>query len=111
MKLENIIRIIAGSRLTDGTEEREVGRVCTSDLMSDVLTFGHEAGMLVTSLANRQTVRTAEMTEIPVVCYSNGKLPVPETIELAEANGIILLGSPLSTFKISGLLYEAGIKG
>lgn len=40
-----------------------------------------------------------------------GKTPPQEMIDLAEDSGIVLIISPYSMFKTSGLLYEAGIKG
>lgn len=81
-----------------------------SDLMSDVLTLEDETPMLITGLANTQSIRTAEMADIEVVVIARGKEVTPAMIELAEENEIILLSSPYSLYKICGILYQNGMK-
>jgi serine kinase of HPr protein (carbohydrate metabolism regulator) len=80
-----------------------------SDLMSDVLTLGEDNVMLITGLANMQTIRTAEMAEIPCVIVARDKEVSDEMTEIAEENGIILLKCRYSVFKTCGLLFREGI--
>ncbi len=88
-----------------------IGRVCASDLMSDVLAFGKSRSLLLTGLVNPQTVRTAEMSDIPAICFVHGKKPSPEVVALAEATRITLLCTRLSLFEACGRLHTAGLAG
>ena len=95
----------------ENLERIEIQTVCGSDLMSDVLCFGRTQGLLLTGLVNPQSVRTAEMAEIPAVCFVRGKRPPAETIELGRKSRICLLSTRLSMFAACGLLYSEGLGG
>jgi predicted transcriptional regulator len=82
----------------------------SSDLMSDVLKVDKENILLITGLVNLQTIRTSEMSEINCIVFARNKKISSEIISLAEENGITLIESPYSVFRISGELYKAGIK-
>ena len=111
MKIEELGLILNAKILTSGHAYSGVDKIYVSDLMSDVLTYGKDAQLLVTSLTNQQTIRTVEMVEIPVVCYTNGKLPGKDTIELANRKKITILITELSTFQVTGKLFDAGLQG
>lgn len=81
-----------------------------SDLMSDVLTVEKENMVLITGLANIQTIRTSEMSEISCIIFARDKKIGEEMVTLAKENNMILVESPHSVFHISGELYKAGIK-
>jgi predicted transcriptional regulator len=99
-------RLVSG----DLKNNRELGNAFSSDLMSDVLTLDDENILLITGLANLHLVRTAEMADIHVVLLARGKQASPEMIELANENGLIILETPFSIYKASGILYEKGLK-
>jgi len=81
-----------------------------SDLMSDVLTLEDHDILLITGLANPQTIRTAEMADISLIIIVRGKEVTEEMKELAIQNEITVLSSPFSMFKVCGMLYEHGLK-
>jgi predicted transcriptional regulator len=81
-----------------------------SDLMSDVLTVEKDNLILITGLANLQTIRTAEMSDISCIIFARDKKIGNEIVSLAKENNILLIESPHSVFHISGELYKAGIK-
>ena len=81
-----------------------------SDLMSDVLTVEKENLVLITGLANLQTIRTSEMSEISCIILARDKRSGKEMIALAKENNMVLVESPHSVFHISGVLFNAGIK-
>lgn len=111
MKIQEIANIINGRILTPGLDVgREITRAFSSDLMSDVLTRDYEDTVLITGLANLQAIRTAEMSDIGLIIIARGKEVGEEMIHLAESSDIVLIKSAYSLFRISGLLYEAGIK-
>jgi len=111
MDIKELSQVLNAKILSSGYLSCEIKSIYVSDLMSDVLTFGKDAQLLVTSLTNRQTIRTIEMVEIPAICYTNGKQPDKKTIELAVNNMITVLATELSTFQVTGKLFAAGLQG
>lgn len=97
--------ICCGSRMSDSVEY-----AFASDLMSDVLTIKINNFILLTGLANVQSIRTAEMSDAPYLLLCRNKEASREMIELAEENNILILKSPFSLFKCAGILFSAGLK-
>lgn len=81
-----------------------------SDLMSDVLTLKNDHVLLITGLANLQTIRTAEMSDISCVIFARNKKVTQEMLDLARENSLIVLQCRYSVFKTCGLLFQAGIR-
>jgi len=54
-------------------------------------------------------VRTAQMADVCTIVFVRGKMPQPETIELAAQENIPLITSPFGTFELCGRLYKAGL--
>jgi predicted transcriptional regulator len=99
-------RLVCGEqRINDNIE-----RAFSSDLMSDVLTLDSEEILLITGLANTQAIRTAEMAEIHFILLVRNKKATPEMVELANENGMVVMETPFSLFKTSGILFKAGLK-
>jgi hypothetical protein len=82
-----------------------------SDLMSDVLAFGEPGIVVLTGLANTQSVRTAEIVEAKAVVYVRGRKPSPEGLALARKSSIPIFTTRMLMYKASGLLYSQGIPG
>lgn len=78
--------------------------------MSDVLTLDDHYIILITGLANVQLIRTVEVADVPVVLLCRNKTASPDMIELANDTGIVLLETPFSIFRVSGILYQNGLK-
>lgn len=111
VKIREIIEHVDAQVVAGSPEQnREYGKAFSSDLMSDVLTLDEENILLITGLANVQLVRTAEMADIHVVLLARGKKATPEMIDLANENGLVILETPLSIFKASGILFSKGLK-
>jgi serine kinase of HPr protein (carbohydrate metabolism regulator) len=111
MKISEIIERIKGN-VVCGEDKLDhiVEFAFSSDLMSDVLTVEKQNLLLITGLANLQAIRTAEMSDIPYLVFARNKKVTQEMKEIAEENGMVLIESPSSMFRISGELYLAGIK-
>ena len=88
----------------------EVKKAFASDLMSDVLRFHMDDTVLITGLCNNQTMRTSEMADLRVVLIGRDKQPDADMLALAEDTGITIIKSKYSIFKLSGILYGAGIE-
>lgn len=111
MNLPQIIEIL-GCKTVAGKKNvaLTIEEVCAADLMSDVLAFTTPGALLVTGLANVQSVITAHVAEIRAIVYVRGKRPDADAIKLADQKGIPLLTCPLSMFVACGKLYAQGLK-
>ncbi len=111
MKISEIVKY-TGATIATGPlhEDLDPEKAFSSDLMSDVLTLEEENILLITGLANVQLIRTAEMADINVVLLARGKKATPEMIGLANENGLVILETPYSIYKASGILYSNGLK-
>jgi hypothetical protein len=111
VEIKDLIKLTHSKVVAGNPESTEmITKAFSSDLMSDVLTLDEHNIVLITGLANVQLLRTAEMADVPVVLLGRNKPASPEMIALAENLGILLLESPFSIFRLSGLLYSHGIK-
>jgi len=111
MNQNEIVRALNARNVTcNAAINTEYRFAFASDLMSDVLTVDHENLVLITGLANTQVIRTAEMADISCVILARGKKATDEMVQLAIENKITLIECEYSMFKISGLLYNAGLK-
>ncbi len=111
LQIGNIAALLNAKLLTPGLDvSREVEHAFSSDLMSDVLTGDYHKTILVTGLSNLQSIRTAEMSDISEVIIGRDKEVSQDMIDLALENEIVLIQSSYSIYRISGLLYEAGLK-
>lgn len=111
MKIREIAKLLNAEIVCGGNfADYEVEFAFSSDLMSDVLTTKKDSMLLITGLANVQTIRTAEMSDIHCVVFVRGKKVNGEMIELASENEMVLIECRYSMFKTSGILYAAGIQ-
>ncbi len=111
MTLKEVVSHVNGNVVCgEGFLDRQAQAGFASDLMSDVLTLMDEDLLLITGLANIQSVRTAEMADIGQILYVRNKKPTKDMIALAEEQGIVLMTTPFSMFKASGLLFQAGLQ-
>ncbi len=111
MKLSEILEVVGGTVLTREVDlDLEVLSCGASDLMSDVLAYTKPGSLLLTGLMNPQSIRTAEMADLAGIIFVRGKIPGPDTIELAEDLGIPLIGSHYGMYELCGRLYRAGLQ-
>ncbi|MCR5628715.1 MULTISPECIES: hypothetical protein [Eubacterium] len=84
---------------------------CGCDLMSDVLAYVKDQGVLLTGLVNPQVVRTATMMDMVCIVFVRSKLPTEEMLELARANGIVIMRTKKRLYEACGILYTNGLTG
>lgn len=107
MKVGDIVHLIDG-QVIEGEQylDREIDRIFASDLMSDVLTIDtDEKLMLLTGLANNQSMRTCEMSDIKNVVFVRGKRITEEMLEIARDNEMVLIQTEYSMYRTAGILY------
>ena len=110
MKIAKIQELL-GADLLCGEEylDHDVWAACCSDMMSDVLAFVKDQGVLLTGLLNSQVIRTANMMDMVCIVIVRNKVPTEEMVELAEEHGLVLMRPPLRAYEASGVLYAAGL--
>jgi len=113
MKLGEILRLLDAEMISGREDqlETEIGSACGSDLMSDVLAFGRSGQILLTGLANAQSIRTANIIGAKAVVYIRGKRPDAEALELARLKKIPVLATRRMMFESCGVLFQNGLTG
>ena len=107
------VRAVLGARVLVGKEhlDREVRTACGSDMMSDVLAFSKDHGVLLTGLVNPQVVRTAEMLDIVCIIFIRGKKADEKLLDMARERDLVVLETGHRMFTACGMLYAAGLRG
>lgn len=98
--------IVVGDEATLSTE---VKYGFATDLLSDLLKIDKNKTLLITGLATIQTIRAAMVMDVGAILLVRGKKALPEMIELARQNQMVLMEYKGSMFKACGILYQAGI--
>ncbi len=118
MRLRDLMNLLEAKGFTSNIDyDKKIEYVFSCDLMSDVLMITREASVekeniiLTTGLATNQSVRTAEMLDVEIICLVRGKKPSQKMLEVAEESNIMVIGTDLSTFKSNGLLFKEGLSG
>lgn len=110
MTVEEIASATQGVlRCGESHQSRNLTFAFASDLMSDVLTVTEDGILLITGLATVQTVRTATMADVDTILLVRGKLAPAAMLSLAEENGLVVIESPYSMFRASGVLFGMGL--
>ena len=110
MKIKEIASVVEGSILCSlGAADNDVASACSFDMMSDVLAYVRDQGLLITGLVNPQVVRTAVMVDIGCIVFVCGKKPDEDMIKLAENYDIVFISTDMSTYEAAGRLYAAGL--
>lgn len=91
--------------------DSNVESACGSDMMSDVLAYVKDQGVLLTGLVNPQVIRTAEMMDMHVIVFVRGKMPDEDMIALAKSKNMALLSTKMPMYIACGKLYSAGLSG
>jgi len=94
----------------DGVDKAVTGGYA-SDLLSDVIANSKAGNLWVTMQTHRNIVAVATLKELAAIVLVNGRTPDPETLEKAQEEKVVLLGSRLPAFELVGRLYQMGIRG
>lgn len=113
MTLSEIRRLLQANPVEgqDPLPDREIVSACASDLMSDVLAFGRPGDLLLTGLANAQSVRTALISGALSIVYVRNKKPDDECVDLARQKNIPLLSTKKMMYEACGILFSHGLPG
>lgn len=110
MKLREVKDLLEATVETgDDLLDAEVGNAFGSDMMSEVLAYVQDQGVLMTGLVNEQVIRTAAMMNMECVVMVRGKTPTPNMIAIAKENEVCILRTDLTLYESSGRLYVNGM--
>ena len=99
--------VLCGEDLLDN----DVFSACGSDMMSDVLAYVKDQAVLLTGLVNPQVIRTAEMMDMRCIVFVRSKRPTPAMVQMAEADGIVVMATSKRMYEACGMLYANGLIG
>lgn len=113
MTLSEIRRLLQADPVEgqDSLPDREILAGCASDLMSDILAFGRPGEIILTGLANAQSVRTADIIGALAIVYVRNKRPDGECLEVARLKKIPLLSTKKMMYEACGVLFGHGLPG
>ena len=112
MTLFEVKEILQAKLLTnDSNLSKHIHSACASDMMSDVLAFTEPEALVITGLANQQTLRTVEIADAVAVLFVRGKCPEQEVISLANEKKIPLMTTNFCMHDACGLLFNKGLFG
>ncbi|MBR0138835.1 MAG: hypothetical protein IJM17_00955 [Firmicutes bacterium] len=117
MKLKDIVCCLDAEELVLPCEEaleKDLEFAFATDLMSDALAMisvSPESTLLISGLANAQTIRTAEMLDIDTIVFVRGKQLSDEILEMGRESGMSLFSTKHTMYQACGRLYAKGLKG
>lgn len=81
-----------------------------SDLLSCVMAGAAKKSLWVTLQAHGNIIAVATLLELSAIIITEGAIPDPSTIEKANQEGVILLGTTRPSFYVTGKLWELGLR-
>lgn len=94
-----------------GAMEREITGGYACDMLSCVMAKAHAGNVWVTLQAHPNVIAVASLLGLAAVVVTEGVKPDVETLLRAQENGVVLMGSPQTTFAVAGRLSALGIAG
>ena len=106
MKLDRIAEQLGLELLTEGMDLGvEIAGGYTGDLLSNVLAVAQSGDLWITIQHHANVVAVAQVAGLSAVVLANGVHPGDAVLQKAQSAGIPVLGSPDSSFVLSGKLY------
>lgn len=81
-----------------------------SDLLSCVMTGAEPEGLWITLMSHSNIVAVAALLDLSAIIITEDAQPDQETIEKANAKGVIMLSTPDPNYEVVGRLWELGLK-
>jgi len=107
MKVSELCERLGASAVTGPFDDRDVTKVYTSDLLSDVMGFAEEESLLITIQAHKNTIAVASQLDMPAIVICNGRKVPDDMRESAVQEKITLLTTKDSQYTASTKVYLA----
>ena len=107
MKVQELVeklnlKVLSGEQGLD----REIDGCYISDLLSDVMGNAMEGNIWITLQTHKNVMAVASLKELACVILVKNLVPNDETIEQSNDEDLPILQTSLSTFDITGLVYN-----
>lgn len=110
MKLKQVAALLNAQVLScKHLLDTQVENLFCTDVMADVLAFSIPDAVLITRLHNLSVVRSALMTDIRCIVFSDGLQPPAEILSLAETHELVVMSVTDTMFRAAELLLDAGL--
>lgn len=96
------LKVVSGAKGLD----REVSGAYVSDLLSDVMGNARENQVWITLQVHQNVMAIASLKDMAAVILVKGLTANPSTIEHSNEEQIPILSTTLSTFDVTGKLYQ-----
>lgn len=109
MKLHNIVEAIGLKVFNPGVPNYgniDISGGYASDLLSDVIAGLSKGDIWITIQRHLNIIAVAKLKDAGAILIAKGLEPDKNVIEKATEEGVILLGTNLTTFEAAGKLYN-----
>lgn len=103
---ELVNRLSLDVKTKGGDIEKEIKGCYISDLLSDVMANAKEGDIWITLQTHPNIVAVATIKNLAGIIITNNRTPETDTLKKADDEHISIAISPLSTFKVGGVLYQ-----
>ena len=93
-----------------GKLDQEVTGGYASDLLSCVMAKAQAGNIWITIQNHPNIVAVASLLNLAGIIIAEGAKPDATTLEKAERENVVILTSPLTTYAVSGKLFELGVR-
>ena len=110
MTVKEMIELIEAENMTPETDvNAEVSCGYTCDLLSWVMAHGTAGMAWVTVQTHMNVIAVALLSDMACVIMPEGIEMEKESLDKADAEGMCVLQSPLSSYEICGRMHEKGV--
>jgi hypothetical protein len=110
MKLSELTEKLNLEILSDIYDDCEITGTYSGDLLSDVISNAKKGNIWVTMQKHLNIAAVATLKEISAIIIVMNKKADEDMITAAKKENITVLGTALSSYQISGRIYELGIR-
>ncbi|HEY3282524.1 MAG TPA: DRTGG domain-containing protein [Armatimonadota bacterium] len=109
--LRDVVRKLELEVLTgEGLLDRPVSSGYAADLLSCVIARAKSGGVWVTLQSHANVVAVASLLGLAGVIVTEDGRPDDDILARAESEGVVLLGTPSTTFTVVGSLTALGVR-
>lgn len=109
MTVSELCGLIGGVVVTENGADNEIKCGCCCDLLSWVMAKGDEGCGWITVQTHLNVIAVASLHDMACVICPEDIEPEAASVKKADEEGIAVIKSPLSSYKIAGIMYSAGI--
>lgn len=110
MKVKELCGLVGGTILTRSGGENEIECGCVCDLLSWVMAKGEPNCAWVTVQTHMNVIAVASLHDMACVICPEGMKPDADVLDKADEEGIAVISSPYTAYKVCCIMSAGGIK-